>query len=86
VKHSSILDSPDAPGLRRQALNIINPRMVALTLFNAPPYWPWHWLRNAFERGIHHPNLVLVMIIVTLWGWWQLHNVIALEVNARSRH
>jgi hypothetical protein len=86
VKHHSNTNSTDASGEHRHALHHINPRIVELTLFNALVYWPWAWLRNAFERGIHHSDLVLLLTAVTLWGWWQLLDAIAHEVRLRIRH
>ena len=44
-------------------------RLVALTFANALLYWPWHWLRIAFDAGDRHPMLVLGMMLLTLWLW-----------------
>jgi hypothetical protein len=50
----------------------IDTRIVILTLLNALLYWPWHWLRVAYDEGNHHPSLVLSLLALTLWAWSQL--------------
>jgi hypothetical protein len=47
-------------------------RLIVLTLINALLYWPWHWLRLAFDAGDHHPDLVLGLLLLTLWMWFEL--------------
>jgi hypothetical protein len=47
----------------------LDSRLVALTFVNALLYWPWRWLRIAFDDGDHHPVLVLGMMLLTLWLW-----------------
>jgi hypothetical protein len=47
-------------------------RLVLLTFLNALSYWPWHWLRVAFDAGDHHPNLAFGLLLLTLWLWYQL--------------
>jgi hypothetical protein len=41
-------------------------------LLNGLLYWPWQWLMVSFDAGNHHPELVLVLLFLTLWVWWQL--------------
>jgi hypothetical protein len=53
-------------------LKHVDSRIVGLTLLNALLYWPWRWLRVAYDAGDHHPQLVLVMTTLTLWAWWHL--------------
>jgi hypothetical protein len=50
----------------------VDARLILLTLINALLYWPWHWLRLAFDAGDHHPNLVLGLSLLTLWMWLEL--------------
>ena len=85
MKNLSASDSPDKSwGLL--SLKLIDSRIVALTLFNALLYWPWRWLRSAYDAGIHHPDLVLVMVALTLWGWWQLLLAVMRRINNEQRH
>jgi hypothetical protein len=85
VKNLSASDSPDK-SCGRLSLKLIDSRIVALTLFNALLYWPWRWLRSAYDAGIHHPDLVLVMVALTLWGWWQLLLAVMRRINNEQRH
>jgi hypothetical protein len=85
VKNLSASDSPDKPS-SRLSLKLIDSRVVALTLFNVLLYWPWRWLRSAYDAGIHHPDLVLVMMGITLWGWWQLLVAVMRRINNGPRH
>jgi hypothetical protein len=50
----------------------VDGRLVVLTLINALLYWPWHWLRLAFDAGDHHPDLVFCLLVFTLWMWFEL--------------
>jgi hypothetical protein len=50
----------------------LDARLALLTFINALLYWPWHWLRVAFDAGDHHPNLVFGLLLVTLWMWLEL--------------
>lgn len=50
----------------------VDGRLVILTLLNALVFWPWIWLRNAFDAGDHHPNLVFGLLVLTLFLWFQL--------------
>jgi len=50
----------------------LDSRLVTLTLLNALIYWPWHWLRVAYDAGNHHPTIVLGMLLLTLWLWFEL--------------
>jgi len=63
-------------------LKRVDSRIVGLTLLNALLYWPWHWLKVAYDAGDHHPQLVLMMTTLTLWAWWQL---LAAVINQFSR-
>lgn len=65
---SSPLNSDGRPSFRSHW----DSRIVVLTLLNALFYWPWRWLRLAFDAGEHHPQLVLFMVFLTLWAWGQL--------------
>jgi hypothetical protein len=56
----------------RPFLRYVNSCIVYLTLLNGLLYWPWQWLRVSFDAGNHHPELVLVLLFLTLWVWWQL--------------
>jgi hypothetical protein len=31
-----------------------------------------YWLTVSYDAGYYHPALVIVMVTVTLWVWWQL--------------
>jgi hypothetical protein len=55
----------------------IDARLVLLTLVNALLYWPWHWLRTAFNAGDHHPNLVLGLLLLTLYLWFELAKAVS---------
>jgi hypothetical protein len=70
------------PG-RTGYLNRVDSRIVGLTLLNALLYWPWHWLRVSYDAGNHHPQLVLIMMALTLWAWWQLLVAIFNRINGR---
>jgi hypothetical protein len=61
----------------------IDSRIVGLTLLNALLYWPWHWLRVCYDAGNHRPQLVLIMMALTLWAWWQLLAAILNQINGR---
>jgi hypothetical protein len=50
----------------------VDVRLLVLTILNALLYWPWRLLRQAFDAGNHHPNLVLGLLLVTLWMWIEL--------------
>jgi hypothetical protein len=50
----------------------VDGRLITLTLLNALVFWPWIWLRNAFDAGDHHPNLVFGLLLLTLYLWIQL--------------
>jgi hypothetical protein len=65
---SSALKSDGHPSILRH----LDSRIVVLTLVNGLLYWPWRWLRVAFDAGDHHPQLVLLMLLLTLWAWAQL--------------
>ena len=65
------------------SVNLVGSRIVYLTLFNALLYWPWRWLRSAYDGGIHHPNLVLLLMAATLWGWWQLLTAITRRIKGK---
>jgi hypothetical protein len=58
-------------------LRSVNFPIPGLTLLNASLYWPWHWLRVAYDAGNHHPHLVLALLALTVWTWWQLIAAIA---------
>jgi hypothetical protein len=64
-------------------LKHIDSRIVGLTLLNALLYWPWHWLRVSYDAGNHRPQLVLIMMALTLWAWWQLLAAILNRINGR---
>jgi hypothetical protein len=67
------IDSPlAAPAYRIGFLQPRDWRLLGLTLLNALLYWPWRWLRVAYDSGDHHPSLVLAMVVLTLWLWFQL--------------
>jgi hypothetical protein len=85
VKTPSVSNSPNGSG-GHPSLRHIDSRIVALTLFNALLYWPWRWLRSAYDAGIHHPDTVLVMMGLTSWGWWQLLIAITRRINNGPRH
>jgi hypothetical protein len=85
VKNLSASDSSDKPD-GRLSLKLVDSRVVALTLFNVLLYWPWRSLRSAYAAGIHHPDLVLVMMGFTLWGWWQLLVAVMRRINNGPRH
>ena len=84
MKNPSASASPDESG-GHPSLKFVDARIVALTLFNALLYWPWRWLRSAYDAGVHHPDLVLVMMVVTLWGWWQLLTAFTRRINNGPR-
>ena len=65
---SSHVKSDGHPSFPRQ----LDSRILVLTLLNALLYWPWRWLRLASDAGEHHPQLVLLMVLLTLWAWGQL--------------
>lgn len=65
---SGYLAKSDRSGFLRR----FDSRILGLTLLNALLYWPWHWLRIAYDAGDHRPQLVLMMAIFTSWAWWQL--------------
>jgi hypothetical protein len=58
--------------VRFAILSHVDARLVRLTLLNALLYWPWHWLKVDYDGGIHHPLLVLGMLVLTVWTWSQL--------------
>jgi len=58
--------------VRFAILSYLGARLVRLTLLNALLYWPWHWLKVDYDGGIHHPLLVLGMLVLTVWTWSQL--------------
>jgi hypothetical protein len=64
-------------------LKRVDSRIVGLTLLNALLYWPWHWLRVAYDTGDRHPQLVLMMMALTLWAWWQLAAAIINRTGGR---
>jgi hypothetical protein len=64
-------------------LKRVDSRIVGLTLLNALLYWPWHWLRVAYDAGNHHPQLVLMMLALTLAAWWQLLAAILNRITGR---
>jgi hypothetical protein len=66
-------------------LKRVNSRIVGLTLLNALLYWPWHWLRVAFDAGDHHPQLVLMMMALTLGAWWQLLAAVINGISGKLR-
>jgi hypothetical protein len=47
-------------------------RLIVLTVLNAFVFWPWIWLRNAFNAGDHHPSLVFCLLLLTLYLWTEL--------------
>jgi hypothetical protein len=51
-------------------------RLLVFTILNGLIFWPWRWLRVAYDAGDHHPQLVLGMVILTLWTWTQLVSAI----------
>ena len=85
MKNPSASDYPDSSG-ERPSLRLIDSRIVALTLFNTLLYWPWRWLKSAYDAGIHHQDLALVMMGFTLWGWWQLLIAVTRRINGGRRH
>jgi hypothetical protein len=46
--------------------------LVLWTVVNVFLIWPWYLLRVQFDAGEHHPDLVLGLLVLTLWGWSQL--------------
>jgi hypothetical protein len=64
-------------------LRHLDSRIVALTLLNGLLYWPWRWLRVAFDAGDHHPQLVLLMLFLTLWAWGQLLVAVLNRIKSR---
>jgi hypothetical protein len=75
---SSPLKADGNPSFLRR----VDSRIVVLTLLNALLYWPWHWLRVAFDAGEQHPQLVLLMPFLTLWAWGQLLVVVLNRIKA----
>ncbi len=60
----------------------VDSKIVGLTLLNAFLFWPWHWLKAAYDAGERHPQLVLGMMALTSWTWWQLLTAIVKRVTA----
>lgn len=86
MKNPSTSDSTDKSGAHLSLFKLVDSRIVGLTLFNALLYWPWRWLRSAYDAGIHHPDLVLIMMAITLWGWWQLLTAVTKRINGGRRN
>jgi hypothetical protein len=81
VKNPSASDSPAKSSGHHALFKWVDSRIVLLTLFNALLYWPWRWLRSDYDAGIRHPDLVLIMMAITLWGWWQLLLAVTNRIN-----
>jgi hypothetical protein len=62
-------------------LSHLDCRIVVLSLLNGFLYWPWHWLRIAFDAGDRHPQLVLILLALTIGAWWQLLGAILHRIN-----
>jgi hypothetical protein len=63
----------------------LDSRLVTLTFLNALIYWPWHWLRVAFDAGNHHPTIVLGMLLLTLWLWFALAKAVIDRFKGANR-
>jgi hypothetical protein len=50
----------------------LDSRIVVLTVLNSVLFWPWHWLRVEYDAGNHHQELVLALLALSVWSWWQL--------------
>lgn len=86
MKNPSTSDSTGKSGRYLSPFKLVDSRIVGLTLFNALLYLPWRSLRSAYDDGIHHPDLVLIMMAVTLWGWWQLLTAVISRINDGRRN
>jgi hypothetical protein len=73
--------SAKSDGRHPSFLSHVDCRIVVLTLLNGFLYWPWHWLRVAFDTGDRHPQLVLTMLVLTFVAWWQLLAAILHRIN-----
>jgi hypothetical protein len=76
--------------LKRDPWSALDTRLLTLTLLNALLYWPWHWLRVAFDAGNHYPLIVLGMMLLTLWLWSELVKAVVdrfkgVKRNSRGR-
>jgi hypothetical protein len=65
---SSPVKSDGHPSILRH----LDSRIVVLTFLNGLLYWPLRWPRVAFDAGDHHPQLILIMLFLTVWAWGQL--------------
>jgi hypothetical protein len=66
-------------------LKWVDSRPIGLTLINALLYWPWRWLRVAYDAGDRHPELGLFMMALTLWAWWQLLTAVVHRINGNCQ-
>jgi hypothetical protein len=71
-------------GRHPSILSNVDCRIVLLTLLNGFLYWPWHWLRVAFDAGDRHPQLVLTMLVVTFAAWGLLLAAVLHRINNRQ--